>query len=144
MVFEQAEVRRGLRRSTKRALSCSSKAVQTGYSIRRVIWVEWTRAADGDLGSGTVGHGFIGETKQAKNCSTLADPEPLGLQPRNWPPPAKYALTQIYLIKTWPRGERPFHIVACGGAALGSNFRSRRSINSSGVPGPDLPSTTTR
>jgi hypothetical protein len=31
----------------------------------------------------TVGHGIIGETKQAKNCSTLAHPEPLGLPPRN-------------------------------------------------------------
>src|SRR5580698_9539527 len=92
----------------------------------------------------TVGHGIIGETKQAKSCSTLVHPEPLGLPPRNRPPPAKYALRQIYLIKTWPRGERPFHTDAGGGATLGSNFKSRRSINSSGVPGPDLPSTTTR
>ena len=36
--------------------------------------------------------GIIGETKQAKNCSTLAHPEPLGLPPRNWPRPAKMPL----------------------------------------------------
>jgi hypothetical protein len=34
---------------------------------------------------------------------------------RNSPAPAIYALGQLYLAKGQPRGERPFHMFACGG-----------------------------